>query len=288
MLLPKLTGLKVSNRAAGLLICSVLSLEFGILASACRADLFVSNRYPSQVLRYDGDTGILDGAFGPDSGLSEPTGLVFGPGGDLFVAAAGLNQVLRYDGGTGTFKGVFASGGGMAGPYDILFGPSGDLFVANFFLDQVLRFDGVTGAPKGVFASGGGLDAPSGLAFGPGGDLFVASAFTNQVLRYDGVTGAFEGAFASGAELGEPHYLAFSPVPEPSCGGDFNGDGDVDGRDFLLWQRDSSVGNLVDWHTNYGAPLGAAAAAVPEPAAIYMLFIVALICPPIFRENLKK
>jgi hypothetical protein len=35
--------------------------------------------------------------------------------------------------------------------------------------------------------------------------------------------------------------------------GDFDQDGDVDGRDFLLWQRNPSVGNLSDWQNNYGS-----------------------------------
>jgi hypothetical protein len=50
--------------------------------------------------------------------------------------------------------------------------------------------------------------------------------------------------------------------------GDFDTDGDVDGRDFLIWQRNTSVGNLGDWQTNYGTngPLSAATA-VPEPAS---------------------
>ncbi len=34
--------------------------------------------------------------------------------------------------------------------------------------------------------------------------------------------------------------------------GDFNLDGNVDGTDFLLWQRDPSIGDLADWQANYG------------------------------------
>jgi hypothetical protein len=34
--------------------------------------------------------------------------------------------------------------------------------------------------------------------------------------------------------------------------GDFDFDGDVDGRDFLVWQRNPSVGDLADWQSNYG------------------------------------
>ena len=54
--------------------------------------------------------------------------------------------------------------------------------------------------------------------------------------------------------------------------GDFDIDGDVDGFDFLQWQRGESPdplsqSDLADWEMNYGAvaPLSAASTAVPEP-----------------------
>jgi hypothetical protein len=52
--------------------------------------------------------------------------------------------------------------------------------------------------------------------------------------------------------------------------GDFDNDGDVDGRDFLVWQRNPSVGNLSDWQLNYGTtgPLTASSTAVPEPGTL--------------------
>jgi hypothetical protein len=59
--------------------------------------------------------------------------------------------------------------------------------------------------------------------------------------------------------------------------GDFDGDGDVDGRDFLLWQRGSSpdprsTEDLADWQTNYGvAPLASSSVAVPEPGSVVLL-----------------
>jgi T5SS/PEP-CTERM-associated repeat protein len=59
--------------------------------------------------------------------------------------------------------------------------------------------------------------------------------------------------------------------------GDFDGDGDVDGRDFLIWQRGGSpdprsAGDLADWQANYGvAPITGASTAVPEPASVCML-----------------
>ncbi|MEM8947481.1 MAG: hypothetical protein AAGD11_20065 [Planctomycetota bacterium] len=60
--------------------------------------------------------------------------------------------------------------------------------------------------------------------------------------------------------------------------GDFNGDGNVDGTDFLAWQRDPSLGSLSDWQNNFGAAsaLSASASAIPEPTAA-MLSAVALL-----------
>jgi len=56
--------------------------------------------------------------------------------------------------------------------------------------------------------------------------------------------------------------------------GDFDGDGVVDGQDFLAWQRNPSLGNLADWEANFGsgAPLSAAVN-VPEPSAALLLCI---------------
>ena len=60
---------------------------------------------------------------------------------------------------------------------------------------------------------------------------------------------------------------SFSITEIADFDGDFDFNGVVDGEDFLLWQRDPSVGSLTDWETNYGmvAPLSASLAAVPEP-----------------------
>jgi hypothetical protein len=64
----------------------------------------------------------------------------------------------------------------------------------------------------------------------------------------------------------------------PALPGDFDIDGDVDGFDFLQWQRGESPdplsqSDLADWEANYGmvAPLSAASAAVPEPTSLVLL-----------------
>lgn len=56
--------------------------------------------------------------------------------------------------------------------------------------------------------------------------------------------------------------------------GDFDFDGDVDGQDFLGWQRNSFVGNLADWESNYPRPIGPAIQAVPEPEALLIGFVL--------------
>ncbi|MEQ8616232.1 MAG: hypothetical protein RIB44_06530 [Lacipirellulaceae bacterium] len=60
--------------------------------------------------------------------------------------------------------------------------------------------------------------------------------------------------------------------------GDFDRDNDVDGIDFLLWQRDPSVGLLSDWESNYGIPANVAAAAVaPEPSSMLLAASISLL-----------
>ncbi len=57
--------------------------------------------------------------------------------------------------------------------------------------------------------------------------------------------------------------------------GDFDSDGDVDGADFLEWQRNPAVGSLSDWEGSYGTPpaLGASFATVPEPTSLLLTCI---------------
>lgn len=62
--------------------------------------------------------------------------------------------------------------------------------------------------------------------------------------------------------------------------GDFDVDGDVDGFDFLKWQRGESPfalskTDLANWETNYGwvAPEAAATTAVPEPGGVLLMAV---------------
>lgn len=60
--------------------------------------------------------------------------------------------------------------------------------------------------------------------------------------------------------------------------GDFDQDGDVDGHDFLVWQRGySSIyddSDLADWKNNYGyQPNSMFTALIPEPATFHLLIL---------------
>lgn len=63
----------------------------------------------------------------------------------------------------------------------------------------------------------------------------------------------------------------------PTDSGDFDGDGDVDGADFLEWQRsDRTSDRLTEWQNNYGnAGSLSAISSIPEPSSIVLLLTLA-------------
>jgi hypothetical protein len=73
-------------------------------------------------------------------------------------------------------------------------------------------------------------------------------------------------------------YILLEEGPT-SIDGDFDGNGIVDGFDFLVWQINPGIGNLTDWEANYGfgaTSLTAATSAVPEPSSS-LLFAFAVV-----------
>ncbi len=76
------------------------------------------------------------------------------------------------------------------------------------------------------------------------------------------------------ATLAEPATLA----------GDFDNDSDVDGADFLTWQRNQNVGSLADWESNFGMT-SPPAIAVPEPTTGTMLLLGAMLSMGLARTS---
>ena len=79
--------------------------------------------------------------------------------------------------------------------------------------------------------------------------------------------------------------LSFIHLAEaPTIVGDFDSDGDIDGRDFLAWQRGESPNplsgsDLADWQANFGiGSLVVANVAVPEPGSIGLLAFALACC----------
>ena len=67
--------------------------------------------------------------------------------------------------------------------------------------------------------------------------------------------------------------------------GDFDNDGDVDGRDLLAWQRHPELGSLADWQNAYGSESLSAAATVPEPSCLVLLLGTLLLRRPHSASN---
>jgi hypothetical protein len=96
-------------------------------------------------------------------------------------------------------------------------------------------------------------------------DGWVDENDLNQVLLHFADASAPPGISAAIAPASEAIGAA---APTPGLGGDFDGNGQVDGSDWLLWQRGQSpvplsAGDLATWQSDYGAGNEVAAAAVP-------------------------
>ena len=59
--------------------------------------------------------------------------------------------------------------------------------------------------------------------------------------------------------------------------GDFDSDGDVDGHDFLAWQRYPGLGDLADWEADYGLFPAVNSANIPEPTSATLALTFALL-----------
>jgi len=105
-------------------------------------------------------------------------------------------------------------------------------------------------------------------------DMDVPNGADSFQLRIQLSPGAVDG-IANGLYVDD---VDLSPITEQGAG-DFDLDSDVDGTDFLVWQRtDGTANGLDEWRTNYGAPLSPfqGIAAVPEPSTLMLLLISGL------------
>jgi autotransporter-associated beta strand protein len=86
-----------------------------------------------------------------------------------------------------------------------------------------------------------------------------------------------------------PNQVVLSAF-ESSLAGDFDSDGDVDGNDFVVWQRGGSPspvspGDLAAWRGSFGLPHVAATAAVPEPGALALGLAACIVLEAVRRKR---
>lgn len=103
----------------------------------------------------------------------------------------------------------------------------------------------------------------------------------------DGINSSGQVSYSATLVDGREGLFLFTPPSLTALPGDIDGDGTVDGSDFLQWQRGGQTvlqaPSLSDWEDNYGTSASqniAAAAAVPEPATMLlaMLGMVSTVC----------
>jgi hypothetical protein len=112
-----------------------------------------------------------------------------------------------------------------------------------------------------------GLSGKTGSIYGNGG--------TAQTLQ----PANFSDFFSVTGTPGMDDYILTSLIEaavSPGLDGDFDGDGDVDTADYVVWRKtDGTQPGYNDWRTNFGRPPGSGSAlgagAVPEPSALILL-----------------
>jgi hypothetical protein len=160
---------------------------------------------------------------------------------------------------------------------------------------------GVTGANDfGIWAQG--LDGNLRLVAREGQQIQVSPGVNRTIAELDftGAANTEDGRRTGFNDLGEVAFYAgftdgtsgiFVSDVAKAASGDFDGDGDFDGGDFLIWQRglgrvgtglpsngdangDGNVNaaDLAVWKSKFGAPATMAATAVPEPRAAVLAF----------------
>lgn len=258
---------------------------------------------------YEGGTTVLSGtlAVNNTTGSGVGTGDVTVSGGTLggtgFIGTASDASNVTLTGGilepggltaTTTFNspsGLFTSPGTLTTFGDVTFDSASSLNIDMAGASAGSQYDQIV--TSGIVSLG---DATLNVLL----DNFTPSGSESFTLisGASGVSGQFA-SYDQGAEIdlggvtyymnymgGSGHDVVLSPTPPALADADFDGDGDVDGIDFLIWQRGfGSAGGLADgdangdgqvdagdlsiWTSQFGS-LAAVVGAVPEPTTVLL------------------
>jgi hypothetical protein len=201
-------------------------------------------------------------------------------------------------GGTGAADPVAAqavtTGIEIAIPLSALGNPTSDIKVTAFI--NGANHDYVSNQILGGFAAPQNNLGSDGSANFLYADKNLDGDFTSAD-DYDGNTGdGFNntGTDALGVGLINLNNFAgnqYFTVPNVAAAdGDFDNDGDVDGRDFLLWQRGQSdvpysTSDLSNWQAQYGTGILTGITSVPEPNSLVLLSFAAAACGMFSRRH---
>lgn len=266
----------------------------------------------NEVYQYDaagGGSPTLTRTIGSGSATTGRSGMAFDAEGDLYVTDFGffgVGSILKYDA-QDSFSslGTYASGAGA-----VIEGPPGafipstagglngltfigdDLFAAALTGTAVINFTPDGEEIFAVQATEKPIAYPSGLALAGDGTMLITSLgnnnasdpfypgqlFPGTVLRYHPATDTVTPLLAGDANrdnvVNGDDLTVLTASFGVDAGGDFDGDRDTDGADFLIWQR--SLGNQSAGVGSF-LPTGivryepsAAVASVPEPATMML------------------
>ena len=206
-----------------LLLPALLSFAAFATSSAGAQSLYVADGSVGQVVRYNIQTQVNQGAFTSGYAFSTPIGLAFGPNGALFTNDLDNSEIARFKGSTGAFQSVVvpsSQGGSIIVADDQTIYESATYALGQFINGQfvitdpsrghILGYDPQTGSMKSDYEGAVGGEFGD-LRFGPDHNLYVTDDLKNQVVRFDGQTGTPLGAFTSGGALQNPFGLDFGP-----------------------------------------------------------------------------
>ena len=226
-----------------------------------------NNRSQPESVYYIDSAGTLSRILTGFAANARPNGIALSPDQNkLYVALQAQGQIMSYD---VTSPGVVANGStfaipGVSGPDGITIDAVGNVYGA--VQNAVFAWN-----PLGVKLFELPMPQnPTNVEFGPDGDTLYVTA-------------------------GNALYSVLLNIPDPPSA-DFDNDGDVDGQDFLMWQRnygiesgaeksqgdadnDGSVSaaDLAVWQNQYGTQEMLQSLGVPEPATLGLVGFVLLL-----------
>ena len=217
-------------------LCLLATCLFATFDQSHAAELFVADRANNRIVSFDETTGAFV-RFVTTTGLDQPSGLAFGPGGFLYVSnlqSGNAPSVAKVDPVTGITTPFITD---VVGPGGIAYHAASDsLFVSefgNFDGDEVFRYD-AAGTLMQTLGTGSAPTGRGGLTFDSAGNLYVSETnlfgLVGSVQKFAAPVGNPLGNFATSSTTfasGATVTLAIPAPPTGFSGLAFNDSGDL-------------------------------------------------------------